>query len=157
MESIRAILLILFLLSRVFVSTFLVVLAASQVACAQGPAATPPAEPVFDPSAYHWLADESAALPPLAPLHSVFVSPGSPGHTVMVLDVAVGGDGSRFGLIGQGYTPAQELHIISDSAGDVWFPLPASSVESLNVPSWSPFPKRTARRFTEPSVDTADH
>ena len=86
-----------------------------------------------------------------------FVAPGSPGHTVMVLDVAVGGDGSRFGLIGQGYTPAQELHVVSDSAGDVWFPLPASSAEFLDVPSWSPFPRSTARRFSEPSVDVADH
>jgi hypothetical protein len=75
----------------------------------------------------------------------------------MVLDVAVALDGSRFGLIGQGYTPAQELHVIRNSNGDVWFPLPASSVESLDVPSWSPFPRNTARRFTEPSAETADN
>jgi hypothetical protein len=52
-----------------------VILAASQIACAQGPVATPPAQPVFDTSAYHWLAEESAALPPLAPLQSVFAAP----------------------------------------------------------------------------------
>ena len=60
---------------RPIVSTVFVILAASQIECAQGPVATPPAQPVFDTSAYHWLAEESAALPPLAPLQSVFVAP----------------------------------------------------------------------------------
>lgn len=86
-----------------------------------------------------------------------FVSPGSPGHTVMVLDVAVGGDGSRYGLIGQGFTPAQELHVLSGSDGNVWFPLPAGPAEFLDVPSWNPFPRSTARRFTEPTVEIVEN
>jgi len=86
-----------------------------------------------------------------------FVSPGSPGHAVMVLDVAVAGDGSRYGLVGQGFTPAQELHVLSGSDGNFWFPLPAGPAEFLDLPSWSPFPKNTARQFTAPSAENTDN
>ncbi len=299
-----------------FISILFVMLAVPQTACAQGPAATPPAQSVFDTSAYHWLAEVPAPLPPLAPLQSVFaapehaervpvaddsfgswlrglpvrtdrhhvlsyegrqlaafsagvilldlgegdlqqcadtlirlhaeylwnrgdatsaeyhftsgdlstwtdwiagirwkargqgvdkldgeprdndhrsyrrwlqrlfvyagtismamdsvpvssseliqpgdffVSPGSPGHAVMVLDVAVAGDGSRYGLVGQGFTPAQELHVLSGSDGNFWFPLPAGPAEFLDLPSWSPFPKNTARQFTAPSAENTDN
>jgi hypothetical protein len=80
-----------------------------------------------------------------------FVLPGSPGHAVIVLDVAVDCDGKRFGLVGQGYTPAQDLHVISSTfpevSGHVWFPLPVGEGETLHVPTWLPFPRDSARRF----------
>jgi hypothetical protein len=81
-----------------------------------------------------------------------FVLPGSPGHTVMVLDVAIDPNGKRFGLIGQGYTPAQDFHVIASSftevIGQVWFPLPEGESETLHVPTWQPFPRSSARRFS---------
>jgi hypothetical protein len=80
-----------------------------------------------------------------------FVLPGSPGHTVMVLDVAVDEDGKRFGLVGQGYTPAQDFHIIASTYPEVienvWFPLPEGEGETLHVPTWRPFPRESALRF----------
>ncbi|MCD4749846.1 MAG: DUF4846 domain-containing protein [Thermoanaerobaculales bacterium] len=80
-----------------------------------------------------------------------FVTPGSPGHAVIVLDVVQGENGSLFGLIGQGFTPAQELHIIQGAGAGVldgaWFPLPSSEGDTLDVPTWTPFPRRTCRRF----------
>ena len=81
-----------------------------------------------------------------------FVDPGSPGHAVMVLDVGVSRDGRRWGLVGQGYTPAQELHILTAAWPDViegvWFALPEGQHDTLEVPSWRPFARSTARRFT---------
>jgi len=80
-----------------------------------------------------------------------FVRPGSPGHAVMVLDVATDSRGRRYGLIGQGFTPAQELHVVADPGNSakahVWFPLPSRPGEALVIPEWSPYPRRLARRF----------
>jgi len=86
-----------------------------------------------------------------------FVDPGSPGHAVMILDVAETADGERLGLVGQGYTPAQELHVLADPssrrAETAWFALPSSTDEVLDVPSWSPFARDEARRFREPDAN----
>jgi len=80
-----------------------------------------------------------------------FVRPGSPGHALMILDVATDDQGRRYGLIAQGFTPAQELHIVADPGNSakahVWFPLPARQAEALVIPEWSPYPRRLARRF----------
>ena len=80
-----------------------------------------------------------------------FVEPGSPGHAVIVLDVVRAEDGSHLGLIGQGFTPAQEAHVIRGSGAleGVWFRLPKAADESLDVPTWSPFPREACRRFTD--------
>jgi hypothetical protein len=102
------------------------------------------------------LALDSVPVPasdPIAP-GDFFVDPGSPGHTVMVLDVVEGHDGARLGLIGQGFTPAQDLHVIEGHGDgvvdDVWFKLPVAADEVLDVPTWSPFARSTARRFVDP-------
>jgi hypothetical protein len=86
----------------------------------------------------------------------VFVSPGSPGHAVIVLDVAVGPDGRRAGLLGQGFMPAQDLHVLRrDLPGEsavldgVWFVLPGPG-ERLDTPSWDPFAAGDARRLVSP-------
>jgi hypothetical protein len=83
-----------------------------------------------------------------------FVQGGSPGHAVMVMDVAESGDGRRVGLIGQGYTPAQELHVLHDDGPEVvdrvWFALPDDGDGALSTPTWSPFPRRAAWRLSSP-------
>jgi len=59
-----------------------------------------------------------------------FDRPGSPGHVVLLLDVAVLPDGRRMGLVGQGYTPAQDLHVLRADepyGSGAWFWLPGSS------------------------------
>lgn len=81
-----------------------------------------------------------------------FVAPGSPGHAVVVLDIAEDPDGRRIALLGQGFMPAQELHVIRANAGApkvidrVWFLLPEAG-EELDTPSWQPFSSAQARRF----------
>ena len=74
-----------------------------------------------------------------------FVLGGSPGHTVMVLDVARDERGRRVALIGQGFTPAQDFHVLSPPGGDgPWFSLEEDTVAT---PSWTPFPWSSLRRW----------
>lgn len=85
----------------------------------------------------------------------VFVLPGGPGHAVVILDIAEDAQGRRAALIGQGFMPAEDLHVLA-SGGDrvldkVWFLLPDARHDSLSIPSWwAPFPASTARRFPMP-------
>lgn len=51
----------------------------------------------------------------------LLVTPGSPGHAVVLLDVAT--DGARtWVLVGQGYMPAMELHVVAGPEAG-WFPV----------------------------------
>ncbi|MEZ4458418.1 MAG: DUF4846 domain-containing protein [bacterium] len=80
-----------------------------------------------------------------------FVQSGSPGHVVVVMDVAENEDGKRIALIGQGFMPAQELHILR-SSGDrviegVWFELPTTDHPDIKTPSWKAFSAGDLRRF----------
>lgn len=87
----------------------------------------------------------------------VFVEPGSPGHAVMLLDLAESADGRRVALIGQGYMPAEELHVLGAGAPATvdgrWFVLPGRD-GTLATPSWRPFDRGGARRF--PGVRAAN-
>lgn len=78
-----------------------------------------------------------------------FVDPGFPGHAVIVLDIAENDRGDRVALIGQGFMPAEEVHVVRSSVAldGVWFPLPTSPGARLNTPSWSPFARSSARRY----------
>lgn len=53
----------------------------------------------------------------------MFIKGGSPGHCVMVADVAQNRDGSRCFLLAQGYMPAQEFQIIKNPlhGDDPWY------------------------------------
>ncbi len=81
-----------------------------------------------------------------------YVQPGGPGHAVVVLDVAAHADGRRAALIGQGYIPAEDLHVLHaghDRTLDrVWFLLPDADHPKLSTPSWAPFDRAEARRFS---------
>lgn len=83
-----------------------------------------------------------------------FVAPGSPGHAVVVLDVATNDAGRRVALLGQGFMPAQEFHVLRSQGrqvlDEVWFVLPQKAEEELRTPSWRPFSGADARRFTAP-------
>ena len=64
---------------------------------------------------------------------------GSPGHVLVVLDVARAGAKQQL-LIGEGYMPAQSFHVLG------WFDVADDG--SVVVPSWSsPFERSTRRRF----------
>jgi len=73
-----------------------------------------------------------------------FVLPGSPGHTVLILDLAVAPDGRRRALIGQSYMPAQGFYVLrGPDAG--WFALELPA--PLATPFWVPFPWEALRRL----------
>ncbi|RYZ42596.1 MAG: hypothetical protein EOO71_07310 [Myxococcaceae bacterium] len=75
-----------------------------------------------------------------------FVLGGSPGHTVLVLDVATNAKGERMALMGQGFTPAQDFHVLAGRDGP-WFSLEGDAVAT---PFWAPFPTTSLRRLPSP-------
>ena len=48
----------------------------------------------------------------------VFLYSGSPGHVVLVLDVCEDNSGNRAFLLGQGYMPAQQFHVLKNPANE---------------------------------------
>jgi hypothetical protein len=81
-----------------------------------------------------------------------FLQGGSPGHVVMLLDIAAHPDGRRIALIGQGFLPAREFSVIK-TRGDrvlenVWFILPDQAGSSIPAPPWyNAFSMEDAWRF----------
>lgn len=69
----------------------------------------------------------------------VFVQGGSPGHAILVIDVAERAEtGERVLLLAQGFMPAQEIHILknpADAALSPWFS--AHFGEVLTTPQWT--------------------
>jgi len=79
----------------------------------------------------------SAAEKPLL-AGDVFIQGGSPGHAVLVLDVAQHPDGRKFFLLGQSYMPAQDFHVLrntNDAQNSAWFEYGKGSV--LRTPEWT--------------------
>ena len=68
----------------------------------------------------------------------VFLRGGSPGHCVIVVDMAVDPEtGRKVFLIAQSYMPAQDIHILKNPAkgdGDPWYPLDFG--DTLDTPEW---------------------
>lgn len=74
----------------------------------------------------------------------LYVLPGSPGHVVVVLDVAIDAAGRRRFLVGEGFMPAQGFHVVPAPDGSAWH----DAGTDLVVPSWpKPFPASSLRRF----------
>jgi hypothetical protein len=89
--------------------------------------------------------EESTPAPRRADLRpgDFFVLGGHPGHAVLILDVAEDGAGHRRTLLGQGFMPAQDFHVLAHD-GDPWFSLDGDRVET---PFWAPFPWSSLRRM----------
>lgn len=53
----------------------------------------------------------------------IFLKEGSPGHVVMVVDMCENAEGKKAFLLGQGYMPAQEFHLLKNPAheNDPWY------------------------------------
>jgi uncharacterized protein DUF4846 len=78
----------------------------------------------------------------------VFVEGGSPGHVVLVVDVARSGPRSVFLLV-QSYMPAQEVHVLRNPGRPDLAPwYPADFGERLTTPEWV-FRKDDRRRWRE--------
>ncbi len=67
----------------------------------------------------------------------VFIHGGSPGHAVIVMDVAVNLSGEQVFMLAQSYMPAQDIHILKNPADEKqspWYSLPANG--PLLTPEW---------------------
>ncbi|MFM7021786.1 MAG: DUF4846 domain-containing protein [Flavobacteriales bacterium] len=77
----------------------------------------------------------------------VFIYGGSPGHAVIVMDVAQNKEGQKIFIIAQSYMPAQSIHVLvnnNDSSLSPWYNLNAS--DKLYSPEWT-FEKSDLKRF----------
>jgi hypothetical protein len=77
----------------------------------------------------------------------VFIMGGSPGHAVIVVDVASNHRGEKIFLLAQGFMPAQNIHIVLnmvETAISPWYRL--SEGQHLFTPVWT-FDPGTLKRF----------
>ncbi len=78
----------------------------------------------------------------------VFIQGGSPGHCVIVVDMAEDQKtGEKVFMLAQSYMPAQDIHILKnpdDKAISPWYPLDFGDV--LNTPEWN-FQAEDLKRF----------
>jgi hypothetical protein len=79
----------------------------------------------------------------------VFIEGGSPGHAVIVVDLAENRTGEKVMLLAQSYMPSQEMHILKSSS-DI---SPWQKVEDteLITPEWK-FKQGSLKRFGEPKT-----
>ena len=77
----------------------------------------------------------------------VFIMGGSPGHAVIVVDVAVNEkSGDRVFMLAQSYMPAQSIHILknpNDKKISPWYRLKPD--EEIDTPDWGFYPKDLKR------------
>lgn len=84
-----------------------------------------------------------------------FIQGGSPGHAVLVIDVAANGSGERVFLLAQSYMPAQDIHILKNPESDMcpWYQ--AKSSGKLATPEWS-FRYQDLKRFPAARCSTRE-
>jgi hypothetical protein len=77
----------------------------------------------------------------------VFIQGGSPGHAVLVVDVAEDSKGRRAVLLAQSYMPAQDIHVLRNPStpNNPWYVIDGDG--PLTTPEWD-FPGGSLRRFT---------
>lgn len=73
----------------------------------------------------------------------ILITPGSPGHVVFISGAAKNKDGKKIFLLGEGFTPAQSIHILSNPFNtnvSPWYELDTNSEET-----------KTARYYFKPT------
>jgi hypothetical protein len=83
---------------------------------------------------------------------NLYIQGGSPGHSVIVLDVAQDSRGRRKFLLGQSYMPAQEVQVLKNPMNpkSAWYD--ARRGGPLMTPEW-PFEHPDLRRFPKASCE----
>ncbi len=67
------------------------------------------------------------------------------GHAIIVLDIADGPGGTVKALLGEGYTPAQDFHVLRNPSGGTWYSL--NEQTTIDTPLWPGFTWKNLRRF----------
>ena len=75
----------------------------------------------------------------------VLIQPGTPGHAVLVVDVVTGA-GERRVLLAQSFMPAQNIHVLNNPAGGVWYRI--AGEKDIATPEWT-FALGDLRRFPD--------
>ena len=77
----------------------------------------------------------------------VFIQGGSPGHAMIVMEVAQNTSGEKAFILAQSYMPAQDIHIVKNpqNPGSPWFILDTNESE-IRTPDWI-FTTTDLRRF----------
>ncbi len=91
------------------------------------------------------LKDSNPVQPADVQAGDFFVQEGSPGHVVLIADMAHNEAGKTKALLLQGYMPAQSAHILAHSARDPWFDLVPG--REVDVPRWGAFQWSDLRRM----------
>ncbi len=77
----------------------------------------------------------------------VFIQGGSPGHAVIVVDLAKDSNGNKIFLLAQSYMPAQDIHILKNPNNKDISPWYSTNFgETLKTPEWD-FKKNDLKRF----------
>lgn len=77
----------------------------------------------------------------------VLIKGGSPGHAVIIVDMAVSTQGKKLYLLAQSYMPAQDIHILKNHGNNElnpWYELNDNSL--IYTPEWV-FERRQLRRW----------
>ena len=77
----------------------------------------------------------------------IFIKGGSPGHAVIIVDIAKNDSGEVIFMIAQSYMPAQEIHVLKNFNNQrisPWYT--TKNLETLHTPEWD-FTKNNLRRF----------
>ncbi len=97
---------------------------------------------------------ESITLDEIHP-GDMFLQGGSPGHCVLIVDVAMDANGNQCFLLAQGYMPAQDFHVLKNPlhpedpwyyASELTFPLstPSWTFDEGSLVRWATFPLNKA-------------
>ena len=77
----------------------------------------------------------------------IFIQGGSPGHAVIIVDIAKNDKKEKVFLLAQSYMPAQEIHVLKNFNNQNTAPwYRAENLETLQTPEWN-FTKDNLRRF----------
>ncbi len=77
----------------------------------------------------------------------IFIQGGSPGHAVIIVDIASNNSGESMFLLAQSYMPAQEIHVLKNFSNQNTAPwYRTENLEILQTPEWN-FTKDNLRRF----------
>lgn len=80
-------------------------------------------------------------------LGDVFIKGGTPGHAVIVVDVAQNETGEKIFLLAQSYMPAQDIHVLKNPSSSVLSPWYSTKfTDELVTPEWI-FEKGQLARF----------
>ncbi|MEO5685276.1 MAG: DUF4846 domain-containing protein [Chitinophagaceae bacterium] len=67
----------------------------------------------------------------------ILIKGGSPGHAMLVMDVAADGSGKKIYLLAQSYMPAQDMHVVINPASSAYSPwYEAGNHGLIETPEW---------------------